>query len=112
MGPDGPTRPHDSTAPRDVLDLLLLNPFLPDHRQAEQSDSGPDQLAEPPEQREGDAGYGYDLPCLRKSAAMAEFCCLPLGDSEHRSHKRWVGNLGLHPFSSRNVSAAAISLTL
>lgn len=57
MGRDGPTLPLDSTEARDVLDLLLFNPFLPDHRQAEQSDSDPGQLPEPPEQREGDAGH-------------------------------------------------------
>ena len=55
MGADGPTRPHDSTTPRDVLDLLLLNSVLPDHRQAEQSDSKPGQLMKSPEERKGDA---------------------------------------------------------
>ena len=104
MGPDGPTRPHDSTAPRDILDLFLPVTFFPfiarqsnpipiqtssrnrrsnarkkkgvrnrflsrlcdfpefplppsEKSQAQQPDSDPDQLAEPPEQREGDAGH-------------------------------------------------------
>src|SRR3989442_13450682 len=45
----------NSTARR--LRLVPASHVFPGHRQAEQSDSDPNQLPEPPEQREGDAGH-------------------------------------------------------
>ena len=52
-------------------------PFPPDHRQAEQSDSDPGQLAEPPEHRQDDTSHGYALACFRKNAARADFSVFP-----------------------------------
>ena len=65
------------------------------------------QIPRTGEQREDDASEDYDVACLRKNAAMADFFVLPWATASTVVTRVWLEILVSTPFNSKNVSAAA-----